>query len=155
MWSLGKREIFYVQDFWEDDQTISANATSTGSSRIEVYSRCGWPLYWCGVTPFSEESQLYQMSKEAWKWSAHAPAAFRVIGPLSNSEKFSKNWNCPKSSKMNRKRKCSIYGKKSLTIHCTVMPYMLLSRNTWHQARLHLWGAVSYTHLTLPTIYSV
>ena len=38
MWSLGEREIFYVQDFWEDDQTISANATSTGSPRIEVYS---------------------------------------------------------------------------------------------------------------------
>ncbi|KAK7072076.1 hypothetical protein SK128_024308 [Halocaridina rubra] len=32
----------------------------------------------------------------------HAPDRFRVLGPLSNDEEFSKVWNCPAGSPMNR-----------------------------------------------------
>jgi len=39
----------------------------------------------------------------------HAPSKFRVIGTLSNTEEFSKAFNCPKSSKMNPKVKCEIW----------------------------------------------
>ncbi|XP_042207289.1 neprilysin-1-like isoform X2 [Homarus americanus] len=32
----------------------------------------------------------------------HSPGRFRVLGPLSNAEQFSKVWNCPSDSPMNR-----------------------------------------------------
>ena len=46
-------------------------------------------LYWCGGTTFSEESQLYQISTERWKYLWHASPAFCILGPFANSEKFS------------------------------------------------------------------
>ena len=39
----------------------------------------------------------------------HSPTKFRVLGPLSNSEDFLKAFNCPASSKMNRKHKCKVW----------------------------------------------
>jgi len=39
----------------------------------------------------------------------HSPTNFRVIGPLSNSDEFSKAFNCPVGSRMNRKDKCKIW----------------------------------------------
>lgn len=39
----------------------------------------------------------------------HAPAMFRVIGPMQNSEDFAKAFNCPKSSFMNPDNKCSVW----------------------------------------------
>ena len=41
---------------------------------------------------------------------SHAPRKFRVIGTLSNSEKFASTWGCKKGSKMNPIEKCSIWG---------------------------------------------
>lgn len=39
----------------------------------------------------------------------HVPEKFRVIGPLSNFEEFSKEFNCPLGSVMNPVKKCGIY----------------------------------------------
>ncbi|XP_064650696.1 neprilysin-1-like [Lineus longissimus] len=39
----------------------------------------------------------------------HSPTMFRVIGPLSNLDAFSKAYNCPLGSKMNPVDKCSIW----------------------------------------------
>lgn len=39
----------------------------------------------------------------------HVMPKFRVIGPLSNMEEFSKEFNCPKGSPMNPETKCIIY----------------------------------------------
>ncbi|XP_061395181.1 neprilysin-4-like [Musca vetustissima] len=39
----------------------------------------------------------------------HVPGKYRVIGPLSNFEEFSKEFNCPPDSNMNRSNKCEIY----------------------------------------------
>lgn len=40
---------------------------------------------------------------------SHVPGKFRVIGPLSNFEEFSKVFNCPVGSGMNPEKKCFIY----------------------------------------------
>ena len=40
----------------------------------------------------------------------HAPDRFRVLGPLSNSEKFSKVWGCSTEKNMNPIDKCNIWG---------------------------------------------
>ncbi|XP_033323591.2 M13 family metallopeptidase neprilysin 2 isoform X2 [Megalopta genalis] len=39
----------------------------------------------------------------------HSPGKFRVLGPLSNMEEFSEDFNCPVGSKMNPEKKCSVW----------------------------------------------
>ncbi|XP_016949665.1 neprilysin-21-like [Drosophila biarmipes] len=39
----------------------------------------------------------------------HVPGKFRVIGPLSNFDEFSKEFNCPAGSAMNPSEKCILY----------------------------------------------
>ncbi|XP_017083168.2 neprilysin-4-like [Drosophila eugracilis] len=39
----------------------------------------------------------------------HMPGKFRVIGPLSNYDEFSKEFNCPAGSPMNPSEKCILY----------------------------------------------
>lgn len=39
----------------------------------------------------------------------HSPGRFRVIGPLSNMDEFSKDFNCPVGSNMNPHRKCKVW----------------------------------------------
>ncbi|XP_076754338.1 M13 family metallopeptidase neprilysin 2 isoform X2 [Xylocopa sonorina] len=39
----------------------------------------------------------------------HSPGKFRVLGPLSNMEEFSKDFNCPIGSKMNPEKKCAVW----------------------------------------------
>ncbi|KAH8388533.1 hypothetical protein KR093_008933, partial [Drosophila rubida] len=39
----------------------------------------------------------------------HVPSTFRVIGPLSNFDEFSKEFHCALGSKMNPVRKCQLY----------------------------------------------
>ncbi|XP_061400135.1 neprilysin-4-like [Musca vetustissima] len=57
---------------------------------------------WCGdINPLIRQ---YQESTDA-----HVPDKFRVIGPLSNFEEFSKEFQCPPGSGMNPIKKCEIY----------------------------------------------
>ncbi|KZC07350.1 Membrane metallo-endopeptidase-like 1 [Dufourea novaeangliae] len=39
----------------------------------------------------------------------HSPGKFRVLGPLSNMEEFSKDFNCPLRTKMNPEKKCAVW----------------------------------------------
>ncbi|GJQ69914.1 Nep2 [Trypoxylus dichotomus] len=39
----------------------------------------------------------------------HSPGNFRVIGPMSNFEEFSKDFNCPSGTNMNPKNKCAVW----------------------------------------------
>ena len=65
--------------------------------------------WFCGGTKFSEESQLYRITWDDYS-SAHPPDALRFLGPFSNSKKFNQDWNCPKDSRMNRAKKCAVWG---------------------------------------------
>ena len=65
----------------------------------------------CGSSEFSEKSQTYRMSNLQWQIGEHAPGAFRLIGPLSNSKQFSEDWACPENSKMNPDKKCTVWGR--------------------------------------------
>ncbi|KAJ8885745.1 hypothetical protein PR048_011945 [Dryococelus australis] len=54
---------------------------------------------WCSAS--TDETVDLQIEKDA-----HSPPRFRVIGPLSNFDEFSKAFKCPKGSYMNPKSKC-------------------------------------------------
>nr|WBW70057.1 venom protein [Lampona murina] len=57
---------------------------------------------WCGkINPNN--------LKEALTESTYSPFKFRVIGPMSNLEEFSKEFNCSPDSPMNRKNKCQVW----------------------------------------------
>lgn len=40
---------------------------------------------------------------------SHSPVMFRVNGPLSNIEEFSKDWQCKPGSNMNPYHKCTVW----------------------------------------------
>ena len=63
----------------------------------------GYALPWCAI--YSDSMLKTHVMKDE-----HAPDKFRVLGPLSNSEKFSEAWNCPRESSMNPTQKCQIWG---------------------------------------------
>lgn len=47
--------------------------------------------------------------KNKLKTAVHSPGKFRVIGTLSNSEDFAREYHCPLGSPMNPVRKCSVW----------------------------------------------
>ncbi|KAL5013753.1 hypothetical protein ScPMuIL_008023 [Solemya velum] len=57
---------------------------------------------WCGM--MRDEEALHKI-----RTSVHSPGPIRVMGPLSNSEDFSRVYNCPLGSKMNPVHKCSVW----------------------------------------------
>ncbi|XP_026469709.1 neprilysin-4-like [Ctenocephalides felis] len=57
---------------------------------------------WCGaMRPEAMRNKL--------KTAVHSPGKFRVIGTLSNSEDFAREYNCPRGSPMNPIKKCSVW----------------------------------------------
>ncbi|XP_015588301.1 endothelin-converting enzyme homolog isoform X2 [Cephus cinctus] len=57
---------------------------------------------WCSAV--TSETMGLQIEKDT-----HCPAKYRVIGPLSNLNEFSTEFNCPKGSRMNPISKCEVW----------------------------------------------
>ncbi|XP_046478357.1 endothelin-converting enzyme homolog isoform X1 [Neodiprion pinetum] len=57
---------------------------------------------WCSAV--TSEAVGLQIEKDS-----HCTSKYRVVGPLSNSPEFAKEFNCPKGSKMNPIDKCEIW----------------------------------------------
>ena len=57
---------------------------------------------WCAKT--RPETLKLDMTTDV-----HSPAQFRVLGPLSNMPEFAKDFKCPLGSKMNPRKKCSVW----------------------------------------------
>jgi len=57
---------------------------------------------WCGA-------MRPEASRNKLKTAVHSPGKFRVIGTLSNSAEFAKEYNCPVGSPMNPAKKCSVW----------------------------------------------
>lgn len=57
---------------------------------------------WCGA-------MRPEASRNKLKTAVHSPGKFRVIGTLSNSQDFAKEYNCPVGSPMNPSNKCKVW----------------------------------------------
>uniref|UniRef100_A0A336MB19 CSON012957 protein n=1 Tax=Culicoides sonorensis TaxID=179676 RepID=A0A336MB19_CULSO len=57
---------------------------------------------WCGA-------MRPEASRNKLKTAVHSPGKFRVIGTLSNSPDFAKEFNCPAGSPMNPTNKCKVW----------------------------------------------
>ena len=57
---------------------------------------------WC--FKFKDESLKSQILT-----GTHSPGRYRIIGSLSNSKEFIKDFNCPVGSKMNPEEKCTVW----------------------------------------------
>lgn len=57
---------------------------------------------WCGA-------MRPEASRNKLKTAVHSPGKFRVIGTLSNSPDFAKEYKCPVGSPMNPPRKCKVW----------------------------------------------
>lgn len=57
---------------------------------------------WCGA-------MRPEATKNKLKTAVHSPGRFRVIGTLSNSADFAKEYKCPLGSPMNPESKCSVW----------------------------------------------
>lgn len=57
---------------------------------------------WCSVE--RPESTKLHLTMDS-----HSPERFRVIGPLSNIEEFSRDFNCPSDAKINNQDRCRVW----------------------------------------------
>jgi len=75
-----------------------------------------------GLEMFTSEQMLFISYAQVWcelqtpesllgqvLGDPHSPGQFRVIGPLSNSEDFQREFSCPADSPMNRPEKCRLW----------------------------------------------
>jgi len=75
-----------------------------------------------GLTDYSSEQMFFIANAQVWceiqtpgsllgqvLGDPHSPGEFRVLGPLSNSEDFQREYGCPADSAMNRPEKCTLW----------------------------------------------
>jgi predicted metalloendopeptidase len=57
---------------------------------------------WCGKT--RDQALIQEILNDS-----HSPGEFRIIGPTSNSEDFARVFKCPRGTKNNPEKKCSVW----------------------------------------------
>ena len=62
--------------------------------------------FWCGKQPEIE------VLSTVVGLDIHSPWKYRVLGPLSQSVDFSRDWNCPPGAAMNPVDRCGLWGGK-------------------------------------------
>ena len=66
-------------------------------------------LFWLSGGAVWCESMRPEILKNQVITNEHSPAKWRINGPFSNIEEFSRDWNCHKGSPMNPEIKCRVW----------------------------------------------
>uniref|UniRef100_A0A182P2Z4 Uncharacterized protein n=1 Tax=Anopheles epiroticus TaxID=199890 RepID=A0A182P2Z4_9DIPT len=102
----GIKQAFLAYSKWlsaQTDQRVLEAETLPGLNvtRTQLFF-LNFAQIWCGVMrPEATRNKL--------KTAVHSPGRFRVIGTLSNSEDFAREYHCPVGSFMNPADKCSVW----------------------------------------------
>ncbi|XP_049547801.1 neprilysin-4-like [Anopheles darlingi] len=102
----GIKQAFLAYTRWLEAQTDPRVLEQETLPGLNVTNRqlffLNFAQIWCGaMRPEATRSKL--------KTAVHSPGRFRVIGTLSNSEDFAREFNCPIGSIMNPVEKCSVW----------------------------------------------
>ncbi|XP_050084753.1 neprilysin-4-like [Anopheles aquasalis] len=102
----GIKQAFLAYTRWLEAQTDPRVLEQETLPGLNVTNRqlffLNFAQIWCGaMRPEATRSKL--------KTAVHSPGRFRVIGTLSNSEDFAREYNCPIGSVMNPAEKCSVW----------------------------------------------
>ena len=66
-------------------------------------------MFWIGYANVWCSKSRPEYLRDRTLTNVHAPAEFRVVGPLSNRPEFATDFNCPVGSPMNPEKKCSVW----------------------------------------------
>ncbi|XP_068717824.1 endothelin-converting enzyme 1-like [Montipora capricornis] len=86
---------------WVDDNEKEGQLPDLGLSVDQLFF-IGFAMQWCSVS--SRAAALYQL-----KFDPHTYNKYRVIGPLSNFEKFSDAFGCSSGDRMDVYPRCSVW----------------------------------------------
>ncbi|XP_067619816.1 neprilysin-4 isoform X2 [Eurosta solidaginis] len=100
----GLRQAFHAYKAW-----LKNNPQAAADERLPGIDMTGEQLFflnfgqvWCGaMRPEAVRNKL--------NTAIHSPGRFRVIGTLSNSKDFAREFKCPEGSPMNPVHKCSVW----------------------------------------------
>ncbi|XP_036341192.1 octopamine receptor Oamb-like [Rhagoletis pomonella] len=100
----GLRQAFHAYKEW-----LTNNPAAAADERLPGINMTGEQLFflnfgqvWCGaMRPEAVRNKL--------NTAIHSPGRFRVIGTLSNSRDFAREFKCPEGSPMNPVHKCSVW----------------------------------------------
>lgn len=68
-------------------------------------------MFWLSFAHSFCEKHTEEEFRKKFQDASQTPFEFRVMGSLSNSPDFAKDFNCSVGSRMNPARKCFLYGK--------------------------------------------
>ncbi|XP_071805577.1 endothelin-converting enzyme 2-like isoform X1 [Asterias amurensis] len=97
----GLKSAYRAYEDWIKEHGPEKPLPALGLSHKQLFF-VGFAQVWCSSkTP--KEAQIDLITDN------HSPAKYRVIGTLSNSEDFAREFNCPVGSLMNPKDKCEVW----------------------------------------------
>ena len=97
----GFRQAYFAYVAWE-----AANKPEQALPDLPYTSR---QMFWISMANAWCSKIQSKMQNESLLIDPHSPDEFRVIGSLSNSAEFSKDFNCPVGSGMNPVSKCDLW----------------------------------------------
>ncbi|KFB42374.1 AGAP001791-PA-like protein [Anopheles sinensis] len=97
----GIKEAYYAYRQWVDKNGPEGRLPGLDLSPEQLFWLSAAQT-WCTV--YDPESMKMGITT-----GDHSPGQFRVLGPMSNMEEFSKDFNCPVGSPMNPEHKCEVW----------------------------------------------
>lgn len=97
----GLKEAYLAYNAWIKDNGMELKLPGLNYTSNQLF----WistAMNWC--TKYRDDYLNILVAQDS-----HSPNNFRVIGPMSNSEEFSKDFNCNVNSRMNAINKCSVW----------------------------------------------